>query len=180
MALTAEGRLAHQLGEVVELVVRVVEQDVLLGDGVEGVDEAVKVAAIEGRQLGVFQIIPAHIGEADEILEVVIAPTGHDGVVGADLQLELQEAYHGRRHLPLVDEAHRHGSEALFQAVTHLVHQAEVQLVGEVIFGIPGQLDRVGGNLVVVEEALEDLVQTEADNVVQDDDLLLATGALRR
>ena len=109
-------RLAYQLGEVVELVIGVVEQYVLLGDGVEGVDETVEIAAIEGRQLGVFQIVPAHVGEADEILEVVIAPAGHDGVVGADLQLELQEAYHRRRHLPLVDEAHRHGSEALFQA----------------------------------------------------------------
>ncbi|MNH09714.1 hypothetical protein D3C79_691750 [compost metagenome] len=158
----------------------VVEQYVLLGDGVEGVDEAIEITAIEGRQLGVFQIVPAHVGEADEILEVVIAPARHDGVVGADLQLELQETYHGGGHLPLVDEAHRHGGEALLQAITHLVHQAQIQLVGEIVLGIPGQLDRIGRYLVVVEEALEDLVQAEADDVVQDDDLLLAAGPLRR
>ena len=175
-----ERRLAHQLGEVVELVVRVVEQDILLGNRIEGVDEAVKIAAIEGRQFGVFQIVTAHIGEADEILEVVIAPTRHDGVVGADLQLELEEAYHGSGHLPLVDEAHRHGGKALLQAVTHLVHQAQVQLVGEIVFGIPGQLHRIGGNLVVVEEAFEDLVEAEADDVIQNDDLLLAAGPFRR
>ncbi len=175
-----ERRLTHQLGEVVELVVRVVEQDVLLGNGIEGIDEAVKVAAIDGRQLGVFQIVAAHVGEADEILEVVIAPARHDGVVGADLQLELEEAYHRRRHLPLVDETHRHGGEALLQAITHLVDQTQVQLVGEVIFGIPGQLHRIGGNLVVVEEAFEDLVETEADDIVQNDDLLLAASTLRR
>ncbi len=83
MALTAgfERRLAHQLGEVVELVIRVVEQDILLGNRIEGVDEAVKIAAIEGRQLGVFQIVTAHVGKPDEILEVVIASTRHDGIV---------------------------------------------------------------------------------------------------
>ena len=64
-----------------------------------------------------------------EILEIVIAPARHDGVVGADLQFELQEANHGGGHLPLVDEAHRHGGEALLEAITHLVHQAEVELV---------------------------------------------------
>jgi hypothetical protein len=51
---------------VVELVVRVVEQDVLLGDGVEGVDEPSKSRQSSAGNR-VFQIIPAHIGEADEI-----------------------------------------------------------------------------------------------------------------
>ncbi len=164
--------MTQQFGEILEFVVRVVEQNILLGNGLEQRQMAVEFAAIERREFRIFQITASDIRKADEVFEVVVTATGHDGVIKTHLQLGGQEGDHALRGLSVVGKAHRHGFESLFETFTHVVEHAAVELGREIIFGIPGHLDRVGGDLVIVKEAAEDVIQTEADDVIQDDERL--------
>ncbi len=172
------GRLAEQLGEVLEAVVRIVEQDVALADGVEDVVMGVELVGAERLHRRVLELRAADVREGEEVLEVVVPCAREHGVVVADAELLPDEVQHVSRHVPVVGEPYRHGDEALLEALAHVVEDAAVKLGGEVILGIAGHLHLIGADLLVVEEALEDGVEVDPDYVIEDDEAGLALRGL--
>ncbi len=101
--------LTHQLQHVFKGVVRIVEQDVALADGIEAVAELIEPNMAQARQRLVHQVGFADVREADKVFKVVIATARHDGVVAGDCQLFTQHLDHRVRHITLIHKAHRLG-----------------------------------------------------------------------
>ena len=139
-----ERGLSQQLQHVFKRVIRIVEQNIALANGVEPVAEFIKPQMAQARQRLVHQIGLADVREANKVFKVVVTAARHDGVIARNGQLLAQHFYHGVRHIALINKAHRLGRQALFQAGGHQLHQAGLHLVHQVIFGVTGHLHRVG------------------------------------
>ena len=172
------GCLAEQLGEVLEAVVRIVQENVALADGIEYVLVRVELVRAERCHRRVLELGAADVREGEEVLEVVVPCARQHGVVVADAELLPDEVEHVGRHVPVVGKPYRHGDKALLEALAHVVEDAAVKLGGEVVLGIAGHLHLIGADLLVVEEALEDGVEVDSDDVIEDDEAGPALGRL--
>ena len=110
----------------------------------------------------------------------MVAAAGDHRIVVGDAQLAAQQLHHFVRHVALIHEAHRLGGQALFQAGGHQFQQAGFHFGDQIVLRVAGHFHRVGVERVVVEEALEDIVQAVAQNVVQQDHRLTAARRFRR
>ena len=105
-----------------------------------------------------FQIGPSWIGEADEVAEAVIATAWDHRIVAADAHLFSEHLQHVVGHVSVVDEAHRLGGQSLFERRGHLLHQAHLNLVGEIELRISGQLNGEALHRVELKETGKQLL----------------------
>ena len=160
--------------------VRVVKQHVAFADCVKAVAEFIKPQMTQTRHRFVDQIGFADVREANEIFKVVVTPTWDYGVVAGDGQFIAQHLHHRVRHIALIDKTHRLCRQALLEAGRHQLHQAGLHLMHQIVLGVTGHLHRVGVERVVIEETFEDIVQTVAQNVIQQDHRLTSARGFRR
>ncbi|MNZ90632.1 hypothetical protein D3C78_1096000 [compost metagenome] len=175
-----ERRLAHQLQHVFKGVVRVVKQHVVLANGVKPVAEFFEPGMAQARQRFVDQVGLADVRKTDEVFEVMVTAAGNDRIIVGNTELAAQQFHHFIGHVALINKAHRLCSQALLQAGRHQFQQAGFHLGNQIVFRIAGHFHRIGVERVVIEEALEDVVQAVAKNVIQQDHRLAATRGFRR
>ncbi|MNH16235.1 hypothetical protein D3C79_758670 [compost metagenome] len=161
-------------------VVRVVKQHVVLANGVKPVAEFFEPGMAQAWQRFVDQIGLADVREADKVFKVMIAAAGDHRVVVGDTQLAAQQFHHFIRHVALINKTYRLGGQALFQAGGHQFQQARFHLSDQIVFRVAGHFHRIGIERVVVEEALENIVQAVAQNVVQQDHRFATARGFRR
>ncbi|MNE68527.1 hypothetical protein D3C80_1641970 [compost metagenome] len=68
----------------------------------------------------------------------------------------------------------------MFQARRHQFQQAGFHFGHQIVFCIARHFHRIGVERVIVEEALEDVIQAIAQDVIQQDHRLASAGGFRR
>jgi len=81
----------------------------------------------------IFEPLVAWVAEADEVAEVAVTATGNNAVDILDTESLAQQADHFAGHGLVVAETHRLGGEALFHAEAELFHQAQVEIIVELV-----------------------------------------------
>ena len=146
--------------------VRIIKQHVAFANCIKAVTEFIEPQMAQTRHRFIHQIGFADVGEADKVFKIVVTTARQHRVVVRDGELVAQHFDHRVRHIALIDEAHRLGGQTLLQAGGHQLHQARFHLMHQIVFGITRHFHRVGIQRIVIEKALEDIIQTIAQNVV--------------
>ena len=111
-----ERSLTQQFQHVFKRMIRIVEQDIALANGVETVAEFIEPEMAQTRQRFVHQIGLADVREANKVFKIMVTTARHDGVIARNGQLVAQHFHHGIWHIALINKAHRLRRQALFQA----------------------------------------------------------------
>ena len=146
--------------------VRVVQQHVTFANRVKAVTEFIEPQMAQTRHRFIDQISFADVREADKVFKVVVTTARQHRIVVGDGELIAQHFDHCVRHVALINEAHRLGGQTLFQAGGHQLHQARFHLVHQIVFGVTGHFHRVGVQRVVIEKALEDIIQAVSQDII--------------
>ena len=162
----ADGCLLENADVIVKAVIRHVNVAVVLLDEFQEADVLVQFGLDDGRPGGIFQVLASTVGERHQVLVVVVASPGQDGIQFVEVQLvhhALQQVF---GHPRIVDDTQRVALAAALDAFGNLLEHAVAQVVVYLHLGILGELEGVCLEVRVVHAA-EYHGQAEADDIIE-------------
>ena len=168
-----DGRFTQQIHHMHKLVVRVVQQDVALVDGVHHAGGVLQARMSQRLLSRVHQLRPAEVGEPHQVPAVVVALAGNDTCFRLQFQLAQQGLKHVLGHRPVVQETDDLARTPPLETALHLGHHRPGQIVVHVDGRVSGRLD--GKRLDVNRfKQFEDPRQSLTNDVVQEHHTLQA------
>lgn len=155
MVVVDDGRLAEQLDIGIEAMVGHVDEAVALADQAQHAP-LLELAFVDGGPGQIAQLLASAVGKLHEILVVVIASAGQDGVQLIDVELLHEPLEQVLWHERVIEHADGFAPLAALHSLRYLLHQSVAQVGVHLHLGILGELE--GEDLKLLGEAAVQLI----------------------
>ena len=149
------------------------KQRILSPDHLQQASFQIQIGVSQCGQAWILELRTAHIWETQIIFFVVVASARDQAVHTVQIHVPDQIIEQVGRDVLIIDQTNRIARPSVPDAAAHLLQPASADIVVQIQFSVPGDLDHMGFDLIEIEDE-EDVVQVVSDQVFQIHDVPLA------